>query len=81
LDDGGVCFSPAALAFLGAAWVVIQGVIVFLFRGWLASLKDQIASERSATLEARAERDRVTLGWERTLGLGETVVRREQRKR
>lgn len=67
------CFSPAALALLGSAWVVIQGVIVVLFWGWINSLKDSIR-------EARAERDRMADGWEATVGLGEKAVRRERRR-
>jgi hypothetical protein len=61
------------LALLGAIWVVIQAAIVYLFRGWMGALQDSIK-------EARAERDRVADGWERTMGLGETAVRREKRR-
>ena len=82
--DGDVCFSPQALALLGGIWVVIQGVIVYLFRGWLGSLKEQLVAERAtcsdALREAREQRDRALKGWEDTVGLGEQAVRRERRR-
>lgn len=78
--DEGVCFSPSALALLGSVWVVIQGVIIFLFRGWLGSLKDQNTQCRADIDSLRAERDRALGGWEQTLGLGERAVRRERRR-
>lgn len=59
--------------FLGAIWAVIQGVIVFLFHGWVGSLKESL-------VEARAERDRMADGWEATINLGEKAVRRERRR-
>jgi hypothetical protein len=75
-----ICFSGPQLVFLGTIWAVIQGVIVFLFRGWLGSLRDEIASCKDSIKEARAERDRMADGWEQTIGLGETVVKRERRR-
>lgn len=78
MDD--ICFSGAQLVFLGGIWVVIQGVIVFLFRGWLGSLKDQIVACEASIREARAERDRMADGWEKTIGLGETAVKHQRRR-
>lgn len=75
-----ICFSGVQLAFLGAIWVVVQGVIVFLFRGWMGSLKDQITACTETIKEARAERDRMADGWERTVGLGEKAVREVRRR-
>lgn len=62
-----MCFSPAALA-------LITAMISALFGALLWSLKDSIR-------EARSQRDRALDGWEKTVGLGETVIKREQRKR
>lgn len=73
METNDICFSPGVLALLGSLWVVIQAVIVFLFRGWISSLQDSIK-------EARAERDRMADGWEATIGLGEKAVRRERRR-
>lgn len=71
MDD--VCFSPGVLALLSAIWLVLQGVIVTLFWGWIRAMQDSIR-------EARAERDRMADGWEATIGLGEKAVRRERRR-
>ena len=71
MDD--VCFSPGALALLASIGTILQGVIVALFWGWVRSLQDSIA-------EARAERDRMADGWEKTIGLGERAVRRVRRR-
>lgn len=73
VDDGGVCFTPAALVLLATIGGILQGVIAALFWGWINSLKDSIR-------EARAERDRMADGWEATIGLGEKAVRRERRR-
>jgi hypothetical protein len=70
---GDICFSGSSLGVLTAVWAVVQGVIVFLFWGWINSLRDSIR-------EAREERDRAFDGWEKTIGLGETAVRRERRR-
>lgn len=76
-----MCFSPGALALLGAIWLVLQGVIVFLFRGWFGALNQQIAAEHANVMEARSERDRVTDSLEATIGLGEKAVRRSGQRR
>lgn len=68
-----ICFSGPALALLGGFWIVIQGVVVVLFWGWIRSLQDSIH-------EARGERDRAIDGWERTVGVGEQAVRRERKR-
>lgn len=73
MDGEGVCFSGPALTLLGGIWVVLQGALVFLFMGWINSQKDSIR-------EARELRDRALDGWETTVGLGETVARRERRR-
>lgn len=39
----GVCFSPGALALLGACWVVIQGTIVTIFWLLINAYRSQIA--------------------------------------
>ena len=82
--DSDVCFSPQALTFLGAVWLVIQGAIVYLFRGWVGALKDQLGAERTTCMdaikEARDQRDRALKGWEDTVGLGEQAVRRVRRR-
>jgi hypothetical protein len=78
--DNDTCFSPQAIAFLGAVWLVIQGVIVFLFRGWIGSLKDQITACSAEITQARVERDRAMDGWEATIGLGEKAVRQQRRR-
>lgn len=75
-----VCFSGAALALLGTIWLGVQAVIVFLFRGWMGSLRDQITSCEDSIKEARAERDRMADGWEKTVGLGEQAVRQQRRR-
>ena len=71
MDD--VCLSPGVLALLSAIWLVLQGVIVTLFWGWIRAMQDSIQ-------EARNERDRMADGWEQTIGLGEKAVRRERRR-
>jgi hypothetical protein len=70
--DGNLCFPSSSLPLLGAIWLVIQGVIIYLFRGWMTSMQAQI-------LEAQTQRDRALSGWESTLGLGEKAVQREKR--
>lgn len=70
--DGNLCFSSSLLPVLGAIWLVIQGVVIYLFRGWMQSMQAQI-------LEAQTQRDRALSGWESTLGLGEKAVQREKR--
>jgi hypothetical protein len=70
--DGNLCFSSQLLPLLGAIWIVIQGVVIYLFRGWMQSMQAQI-------LEAQTQRDRALSGWESTLGLGEKAVQREKR--
>jgi hypothetical protein len=69
--DGNLCFSPGWLPIIGTIWVVIQGVVIYLFRGWMQSMQAQI-------LEAQTQRDRALTGWESTLGLGERAVEREK---
>lgn len=69
----GVCFSPGALALLGAIWVVLQAAFVALFWALIRSKDDSIR-------EARSERDRMADGWEATVNLGEKAVRREHRR-
>lgn len=61
-----ICISPAALG-------VITTVVSALFWALLRSKDDSIK-------EARAERDRMADGWEKTVGLGERAVRRERRR-
>jgi hypothetical protein len=73
-SDGNLCFSPQQLTLLTGAWLVIQGVIVYLFRGWLASLNDQVR-------EAREQRNWALSGWEDTVGAGEKVERRRRAPR
>jgi hypothetical protein len=70
--DGNLCFSSQLLPLFGAIWIVIQGVVIYLFRGWMQSMQAQI-------LEAQTQRDRALTGWESTLGLGEKAVQREKR--
>jgi hypothetical protein len=55
--DGNLCFSPGWLPIIGTIWVVIQGVVIYLFRGWMQSMQAQI-------LEAQTQRDRALTGWE-----------------
>ncbi len=82
--DGDACFSPQVLTLLGGIALVIQGVIVYLFRGWMGALKDQLTVERlscqDALKEARLERDRAYEGWESVVGLGERAVATQQRR-
>jgi hypothetical protein len=81
VEAGGVCFSPAALYLLGAIWVVIQALVVYLFRGWMGSLNAQISNCQATIIKIEAERDRALDGWEATVGLGEKAVRRVDRRR
>jgi hypothetical protein len=78
--DNDTCFSPQALALLGILGGLIQGAVIFLFRGWVGSLKDQISACQAEIGQARLERDRAMDGWEATIGLGEKAVRRERRR-
>jgi hypothetical protein len=77
--DGNLCFSSSLLPVLGAIWLVIQGVVIYLFRGWMQSMQAQILEARAQILEAQTQRDRALTGWESALGLGEKAVQREKR--
>lgn len=61
-----VCISPVALG-------AVTTMVAALFWALIHSKDDSIR-------EARAERDRMADGWEKTVGLGEQVVRREKRR-
>lgn len=61
-----ICISPGALAALSAMVSALFGALIW-------SMKDSIR-------EARAERDRAMDGWEATVNLGETAVKRERRR-
>lgn len=79
--DGGVCFSPAALTLLGTIWVVIQALVIYLFRGWMGALNTHISTCQATILKVEAERDRALDGWESVVGLGEKAIRRVDRRR
>lgn len=47
MGDDGICFTPSAIALLGAIWVVIQGAIVTLFWLLIRSKNDQIKANEA----------------------------------
>lgn len=51
MDDSAVCFSPGAVALLGACWVVIQGAIVTLFWLLIRSKNEQVAKAEAREAE------------------------------
>lgn len=51
MDDGSICFSPGAIALLGAIWLVIQGAFVTIFWLYVRSERAQIADAKARELE------------------------------
>lgn len=49
--EDGICFSPSAIALLGAIWVVIQGAFVTIFWLYVRSQQAQISKAEAREAE------------------------------
>jgi uncharacterized membrane protein YciS (DUF1049 family) len=67
---GDVCFSPQAVAVLGAIGGVVQGVICALFWGWIRSLTKRAERAESRVDRMEEQRDRAAANFEEALQVG-----------
>lgn len=65
-----VCFSPQALALLGAVGGILQGVICVLFWGWIRSLTKRTERAEARVDRIEEQRDRAAANFEEALQVG-----------